>query len=341
MMDIIIPPFFLDLNSRLILRYIFDPPIPILPYDILSKGNLGVIYDIVPIDISIKPGIVENIHIDASCSPEEINVYRALFKEFHDIFAWSYEEMPGIDPNIVIHEIKTYPGAKPVRQNLCPVHPRKVVAIKMEVEKLLKECFIYPVPLTDWVSNIIPVNKKQGTIRVCVDYHDINRAFPKDNYLTPFVDQIVDDCADSEIFSFMDGFSGYNQINILPSDQHKTTFIFPWGTFAYKKLPFGLKNASATFQRAMSYTFHDIKHIVQPYLDDLPAHSMRCQDHLAHLCVIFLRCWFYNIFLNPHKCVFCVESGRLLGFIVSKQGIYVDPLNIEAIVNFPPPSTLH
>jgi hypothetical protein len=75
---------------------------------------------------------------------------------------------------------------------------------------------------------------------------------------------IVDDCAGSEIFSLMDGFFGHNQINIAPDDQHKTTFICPWGTFAYKKLPFGLKNAGATFQRAMSYAFHDIKHIVQP-----------------------------------------------------------------------------
>jgi hypothetical protein len=81
----------------------------------------------------------------------------------------------------------------------------------------------------------------------------------------------------------MDGFSSYNQINILPVDQHKTTFIFPWGTFAYQKLPFGLKNVGATFQRAMSYAFHDIKHMVKPYIDDLLMHSMHRQDHLAHL----------------------------------------------------------
>jgi hypothetical protein len=178
-----------------------------------------------------------------------------------------------------VHEIKTYPNAKPVRQRLHPVHPRKAAAIKLEVEKLLKAGFIYPVALTDWVSNLVPVNKKQGMIHVCVDYRDINKACPKDNFPTPFVDQIVDDCTGSEIFSLMDGFSGYNQINILPVDQHKTAFICPWGTFAYWKLPFGLKNAGVTFQRAMSYAFHDIKHIVQPYLDDLPMHSMHHQDH--------------------------------------------------------------
>jgi hypothetical protein len=138
----------------------------------------------------------------------------------------------------------------------------------------------------------------------------------------------------------MDGFFGYNQINITPEDQHKTTFICPWGTFAYRKLPFDLKNVGATFQHAMSYAFHDIKHIVQPYLDDLPTHSLRRVDHPNHLRAIFVRCRFYRIRLNPHKCVFCVESVRLLGFIVSCHGIRVDPIKVEAILNLPPPSSL-
>jgi hypothetical protein len=241
--------------------------------------------------------------------------------------------MLGIDPEIVIHEIKTYPNTKPVRQRLRPIHPCKAGAIKLEVEKLLKAGFIYSVALIDWVSNLVPIDKKQGTIRVCVDYRDINKDCPKDNFPTPFVDQIVDDCAESEIFSLMDGFSEYNQINIVPEDQHKTTFICPWGTFAYRKLPFGLNNAGATFQRAMSYAFHDIKHIVQPYLDDLPTHSMHQVDHPKHLQAIFVRCRFYHIRLNPHKCVFCMESDRILGFIISHQGIRVDPLKVEAILN--------
>jgi hypothetical protein len=221
--------------------------IPESTHDVFSEGNLSNISPTIPLDISIKPGIVENVHIGASCSPDEIVTYKSLFKEFCDVFTWSYEEMSGIDPDIVIHEIKTYPDAKPVRQRLRPVHPRKAAAIKLEVEKLLKAGFIYPVALTDWVSNLVPIDKKQGTIRVCIDYRDINKACPKDNFPTPFVDQIVDDCAGSEIFSLMDGFSGYNQINIVPEDQHKTTFICPWGTFAYRKLPFGLKNVGATF----------------------------------------------------------------------------------------------
>jgi hypothetical protein len=137
-----------------------SPQSPILTQDTLSEGNMGNISTTIVIDISIKEGIVENINLGANCTPEEVVSYTALFKEFHDVFAWSYKEMPGIDPSIIVHEIKTYPGAKPVRQKLCPVHPKKITAIKAEVEKLLKSGFIYPVPLTEWVSNLVPVAKK-------------------------------------------------------------------------------------------------------------------------------------------------------------------------------------
>ena len=138
----------------------------------------------------------------------------------------------------------------------------------------------------------------------------------------------------------MDGFSSYNQINISPANQHKTTSIYSWGIFAYNKLPFGLKNVGATFQCAMSYAFHNIWHIVQPYLDDLPVHSTKKQDHQKHLREIFLCCRHYHICLNPHKCVFCIESGKVLGFFISKEGIYLDPLKVEAIWNLPPPASL-
>ena len=118
--------------------------------------------------------------------------------------------MPGIDPWIVEHEIKTYPNVKPVSQKLKVFNLRKKPAIKEEIEKLLKAGFIYPVLLTEWVSNLIAVNKKEGKIRVCTDFRDLNKACPKDNYPMPFIDQILDNCAGDEICSFMDGFSGYS-----------------------------------------------------------------------------------------------------------------------------------
>jgi hypothetical protein len=248
--------------------------------------------------------------------------------------------MLGIHPKIVEHEIKTYPNAKPVRQKLRPVNPKKATAIKIEVEKLLKASFIYPIHLTQWVSNPMPVNKKQGTIRVCTDFRDLNKACPKDNFPRPFIDQIIDECVGCEAFSFMDGFSRYNQIQIKPEEQHKMTFIYPWGTFAYRKIPFGLKNAGATFQWAMSFAFHDLKHIVDAYLDDLASRSRKRTDHPTNLRLIFERCCYFRIRLNPDKCSFCVMLGHLLGFIISTIGIMVDPLKVEAIIQLPPPRTI-
>ena len=156
--------------------------------------------------------------------------------------------MLGIDPSIFEHKTRTYPNAKHIQQNLRPVNPHKAAAVKAEVEKLLKANFIYPIALTEWVSNSFPIDKKQRTICVCTEFRDLNKSYPKDNYPTPFIDQIIDACAGSEVFSFMDGFSGYNQIQIKLEDQHNKTFICPWGTFMYKKILFGLKNVGATFQ---------------------------------------------------------------------------------------------
>ena len=184
------------------------------------------------------------------------------------------------------------------------------------------------------------MNKKDGKIRVCTDFRDLNKACPKDNYPTSFIDQILDDYSGDEIFSFMDGFSGYNHIQIKPEDQHKITFICPWGTFTYRKMPFGLKNDKATFQQAMSYTFHDITLFVEAYLDDLVAHSKKRSDHPTHLRAIFDRCRKYKIRLNTLKCSFCVVVGRLLGFVISKHGIMVDPLKVEAILQLSHPRTI-
>jgi hypothetical protein len=293
-------------------------------HGIYAEGNMANISPNATIDISRIPGKVENVYISVNCSRGEIQIYTNLFKEFRDVFTWSYEEMPGIDPSIVEHEIKTYPDARAVRQRLRAVNPSKAPAIKAEVEKLLNVGFIYPVPFTEWVSNPVLVNKKQGTIHVCMDFRDLNKACPKDNFPTPFIDQILDECVGSEVFSFMHGFLGYNQIQIKLEDQHKTTFICPWGTFAYRKVPFGLKNVGETFQRAMTFSFHDLKHIVEAFLDDLCAHSRKRVDHSTHLRLVFERCRYYRIRLNPHKCILCIRSGRLLGFLVSEHGIMVD-----------------
>jgi hypothetical protein len=294
----------------------------------------------IKIDISIKNGVIEEITIGSACTPQEITAYKSLFQEYRDIFAWSYTEMLGLNLSIVEHRIDTWLDITLVHQKQRPLHPSKATTIKAEIEKLHTAGFIYPIAYTSWVSNPVPVNKKQGTIRVCTNFRDLNHTCHKDNFPTPFFDQIIGDCAGHKTLSFMDGFSGYNQIQIHPPDQYKTTFTTPWGTFSYRVIPFGLKNVGATFQRAMTYSFHDLAHIILAYLDDLTARSKKCIQHLDDLRIIFQWCRQYNIHLNPLKCVFCVTVRCLLGFIVSQRGITLDPLKVQAITKIPPPWNL-
>ncbi|KAL5570567.1 hypothetical protein UlMin_027142 [Ulmus minor] len=152
---------------------------------------------------------------------------------------------------------------------------------------------------------------KNGTIRCCIDNRDLNRACPKDDFPLPNIDMLVDAIAGHKMFSFMDGFSGYNQIRMAPEDAEKTTFRTPFGNFHYVVMPFGLNNAGATYQRAMTAIFHDMVHdIVEDYVDDLVVKSRRAEDHVAHLKRVFDRCRKYKLKMNPKKCAFAVSMGK-------------------------------
>ena len=138
----------------------------------------------------------------------------------------------------------------------------------------------------------------------------------------------------------MDGFSGYNQIKMAPEDIEKTTFVTLWGTFCYKVMAFRLKNAGATYQRAMVALFHDMMHKeIEVYVDDMIAKSRTEDEHLVNLRKLFGRLRKYQLKLNPTKCTFGVKSGKLLGFIVSQKGIKIDPEKVKAILEMPEPCT--
>lgn len=122
--------------------------------------------------------------------------------------------MPGLDISIVEHHIDTWPYANPIRQNVRPTNPTRQEAIKDEIDKIKQACFIYLIECNTWVSNLARVLKKQGTIRVCTDFHDLQNYCLKYNFPTPFIDQIINECAWNEALSFMDGFYGYNHIVI-------------------------------------------------------------------------------------------------------------------------------
>ena len=175
---------------------------------------------------------------------------------------------------------------------------------------------------------------------MCVDYRDLNRASPKDNFPLPHIDMLVDNTAQHSLFSFIDGLSGYNQIRMALEDMEKTTFVTMWGTFCYKVMPFGLKNVGATYQRAMVILFHDMMHKeIEVYVDDMIAKFQREDEHVTNLKMLFKRLRKFQLKLNPTKCTFGVTSGKLLGFVVSKKGIEVDPDKIKAIQDLLVPHT--
>ena len=172
-----------------------------------------------------------------------------------DVFAWSHEDMPGIDPSVVTHRLNVYPSSKPVCQKKRVFAPERDNAIKEEVRKLATVAFIQKVYYPDWLANVVMVKKANDKWRMCVDFIDLNNACPKDSYLLPCIDQLVDSMAHHQLLSFMDAFLGYNQINLDEADQEKTSFITSQGLFCYKVMPFGLKNVGATYQRLVNHMF--------------------------------------------------------------------------------------
>ncbi|GJW39881.1 reverse transcriptase domain-containing protein [Tanacetum coccineum] len=233
------------------------------------------------------------------------------------------------------------------------------VIIAKEVLKLLDAGVIYPISDSPWVSPVHCVPKK-GRItvvaneeneliptrlvtgwRVCIDYRKLNEATRKDHFPLPFMDQMLERLAGNEFYCFLDGFSGYFQIPIDPQDQEKTTFTCPYGTFAYRRMPFGLCNAPGTFQRCMMAIFHDmIEKTIEVFMDDFSVFRDSFYSCLSNLEKMLKRCEETNLVLNWEKCHFMCKEGIVLGHKISNSGIEVDCAKVEVIAKLPHPTTV-
>jgi hypothetical protein len=241
-----------------------------------------------------------------------------------EVFAWSPSDIPGTPRDVTEHSLDIQAGARPVKQRLRRFDEEKRRAIGEEIHKLMAAGFIKEVFHPEWLANPVLEKKKGGKWRMYVDYTGLNKACPKIPYPLPRIDQIMDSTAGCETLSFLDAYSGYHQIRMKESDQLATSFITPFGMYCYITMPFGLRNAGATYQRCMNHVFGEhIGRTVEAYVDDIVVKMRKASDLLSDLEMTFKCLRAKGVKLNPEKCVFGV-----LGFIVSERGIKA---NLEKI----------
>ncbi|GJX69137.1 reverse transcriptase domain-containing protein [Tanacetum coccineum] len=291
---------------------------------------------------------------------EEKAALLKVLKSHKRAIAWKLSDIKGVSPEFCTHKILLW--MRPLRtivQSRGRVNPKIHDVIKKEVEKLLDAGLIYPISDSPWVSPVHCVPKKGGMTvitndeneliptrlvtgwRVCIDYRKLNEATRKDHFPLPFMDQMLERLAGNEYYCFLDGFSGYFQIPIDPKDQEKTTFTCPYGTFAYRRMPFGLCNAPGTFQRCMMAIFHDmIEKTMEVFMDDFSVFGDSFSTCLAHLEKMLKRCEDTNLSLNWEKSHFMVKEGIVLGHKISKSGLEVDRAKVEVIAKLPHPTSV-
>ncbi|KAI5345228.1 hypothetical protein L3X38_013105 [Prunus dulcis] len=287
--------------------------------------------------------------------------------------------MPGISPDIISHRLSVNPAVRPVRQKRRAYDPERYEAMKAEVDRLSRIRFIREVDYPTWLANVVMVRKPRKGWRMCVDYTNLNRSCPKDSFPLPRIDQLVDATAGHALLSFMDAYSGYNQIFMHPEDQVHTSFITDRGLYCYKGRlcrnfgrksrslvsgpgigvmsgipkgssrilgkfgagPFGLKNAGATYQRLVNHLFAPlIGNTMEVYVDDMLVKSRTADQHIPNLSAMFTILKQYKMRLNPTKCAFGVASGEFLGFMISQRGIEANPEKIQAFLDITIPKTV-
>jgi len=279
--------------------------------------------------------------IGVSLTDEEKQKMTSLLQANTDMFAWTAADIPGVDPSIIVYKLSVYKEAKPVTQKKRKLGEEKRQAAKEEAEKLMKAGFIQEAHYTTWLANVVMVKKSNGKWRMCTDYTDLNRACPKDAYPLPNIDRLVDGASVNKLLSFSDAYFGYNQISMHPRDKLKTTFMTDSANYYYEVMPFGLKNAGATYQRLMDKVFKGlIGRNVEVYVDDVVVKSESREKHFEDLQEVFSALRIVGMRLNPEKCVFGVEGGKFLGFMLTHRGIEANPDKCQAIIKMQNPRTV-
>jgi len=276
--------------------------------------------------------------IGTSLDPAEEEDLVQLLKTNLDLFAWAPSDMPRIDPSVACHHLAVNPTVKPVVQRKRKLGEERRKVVDEEVKRLQEARFISEIKYPAWLANTFLVKKDYGKWRMCVDYTDLDMACPKDPYPLPYTDRLIDSASGFKTLSFMDAYSGYNQIRMDPLDAPKTAFMTNNNNYHYEVMSFGLRNVGATFQRSMDIMFAaQIGRNLEVYIDDLVVKTPENAIHTTELGMIFQQVRKFNMRLNPAKCTFGVQAGKFLGFLLTSRQIEANPHKCQAIINMRSP----
>jgi hypothetical protein len=231
-----------------------------------------------------------------------------------DVFAWLANNVCGVNRDVIKHSLNVDPAVRPRKQKLRKMSDDKAKGARNEVKRLLSARVIREVTYPEWLANTVMIKKANGKWRMCIDFTDLNKACPKDEFPLPRIDSLVDAAATSELMSLLDCYLGYHQIWMKKEDEPKTSFITSSGTYCYFRMPEGLKNARGSFSRMTSKVLStQIGKNVLTYIDDIIVKSMKQENHIDDLQETFANYRKAGLKLNPEKCVFKVKKGKFLG----------------------------
>jgi hypothetical protein len=281
---------------------------------------------------------LSRIQLRPDLQSKERKQYEDLLRKYIHLFAFSYKDLKEV--TMEQHKIELLPNAKPIRAKQGRWKPRYIAMVKEKFDMLLEVGFIRPVETTEWVSPMVLTLKKIGKLRVCVNYKALNKVTKKYQYPLPFCEKNLEEIAGRKMYTFGDGtYRGYHQVKIVPEDQLKTTFTTPRGTFCYIVMPFGLCNASGTFQRLMNKVFDPFLGLfLRVSIDDFGVYNDRA-SHFAKLELVFQRLDSSGVTLSTEKTIIGFPEGKMVGHIVSKDGVATDPEKLDKISKLPFPTT--
>ncbi|GJR11062.1 putative nucleotidyltransferase, ribonuclease H [Tanacetum coccineum] len=261
-----------------------------------------------------------------------------IVSEFQDVFP---EELPGIPPiRDVEFNIELIPGAEPISKAPYRMAPIELKELKDQLQELLERGFIRP-SVSPWGAPVLFVKKKDGSMRLCIDYRELNKITIRNRYPLPRIDDLFDQLQGAKHFSKIDLRSGYHQLRVKEQDISKTAFRTRYGHYEFLVMPFGLTNAPAVFMDLMNRVFHEfLDKFVIVFIDDILVFSKSKEEHEEHLRTVLQILRQEKLYAKFSKCEFWLSKVAFLGHIVSAEGITMDPAKVEAITKWPRPTSV-